>query len=275
MKALKKRLSIITVLLFVLGIIIIAYYLYNAPAELADSLVIKELTGQTQINKVFRQLNILIGIEIAIGILAIVLLMMTQSTDLQANQGNNTINERLSSVYAETENKNEAALSERISSIKHKLQNYTIADGKVILEKVLNDICNELEACQGALYVTRQQEHIRILELEASYAYFFAESKKISYEFGDGLIGQVAKEGKTININSIPEGYITIISGLGSASPNHLIVIPLLFENHVHGVLELASFKKITKADEQFLNELAGVLAKNLAGQNQVMANAE
>lgn len=275
MKSVKKRLSIIVVLLFIMGIIVIAYYLYNAPSGLADSLTIKELSGQTQINKTFRQLNIFVGLEIAFGMLAIVLLLTTQATASQTSNTTTSINQTLSDIYSETENKSEVALSEKISSVEHKLQNHTAANSKQVLEKVLNLICNELEACQGALYVTSQTDSIRTLELTASYAYFFAESKTISYEFGEGLIGQVAKEGKTININAVPEGYITIVSGLGSASPNHLIILPLLFENNVFGVLELASFKKITKSEEHFLNELAPILAKNLSGQWQTITDVK
>lgn len=274
MKAIKKSLSVATVILFVLGIIVIAYFLYNAPAVMADTLAIKELGQHTQINNIFRQISILVGVEIAIGLLAIVLLITTQSQALQAKHENATV-QTLSDVYTETESKQQVALSERISAIETTLQNQATADHKVILEKILNNVCNELEACQGALYVTKQQNHKRLLELTASYAYYFAESKTISYEFGEGLIGQVAKEGRTINISTIPEGYITIVSGLGSSSPNHLIIIPLLFENSVAGILEIASFKKITKTDEEYLNGLAPILGKSLANQPHAIVNAE
>lgn len=274
MKAIKKSLSVATVVLFVLGIIITAYFLYNAPAAMADALSVKELSQHTQINNIFRQLSILIGIEIGIGLLAIVLLLTTQSQSLQASQ-DKAATQTLSDIYTESETKQQVALSERISAVEYTLQNHSATDNKLILEKILNNICNELEACQGALYITRQQNQKRQLELTASYAYYFAESKTITYEFGEGLIGQVAKEGKTINISTIPEGYITIVSGLGSSSPNHLIIVPLLFENTVAGILEIASFKKITKTDEEYLNGLAPILGKSLSGQAHAIVNAE
>jgi transcriptional regulator with GAF, ATPase, and Fis domain len=214
------------------------------------------------------------GVEIGLGLLAIVLLLTTQNESLQ-NAHDNATHQTLSDIYTETETKQQVALSERISSIEHTLQSPSATDGKVLLEKILNTVCNELEACQGALYITKQRNQKRLLELTASYAYYFAESKTICYEFGEGLIGQVAKEGKTINISTIPEGYITIVSGLGSSSPNHLIIVPLLFENSVAGILEIASFKKITKTDEEYLNGLASVLGKSLDNHAHAIVNAE
>jgi putative methionine-R-sulfoxide reductase with GAF domain len=256
-----------------LGIVAIAYFLYKAPAEIATSLAIKELTQQSQINKIFRHINILVGIEISLGLLAIIFLLTNQNQLNKANYENNTSENFLGDQNTQ-ENKSETVLSERLAIIEHTLQDNE-TDVRVKLEKILTGICNELEACQGALYVTRQQEQRRILELAASYAYFFAESKTICYEFGEGLVGQVAKEGRTINISTIPEGYITIVSGLGSSSPNHLIIVPLNYENVVFGVLELASFKEISKPDEVFLNNLASILAKSLAAYSRTTVTAE
>jgi putative methionine-R-sulfoxide reductase with GAF domain len=102
----------------------------------------------------------------------------------------------------------------------------------------------------------------------ASFAYFKAESKSVSYEFGEGLTGQVAKEGKLINISTVPEGYVTIISGLGNSSPKHLMIVPIKLENAVVGIIELASFKTFTKADEDFLNELSPLLGNLLSIQH-------
>jgi putative methionine-R-sulfoxide reductase with GAF domain len=82
------------------------------------------------------------------------------------------------------------------------------------------------------------------------------ESKTIKYEFGEGLAGQVAKEGRKINIDNVPEGYITIISGLGAASPNHLLIYPVMQDDQVAAVVEKASFKPISEEDERLVAEV-------------------
>ena len=60
-----------------------------------------------------------------------------------------------------------------------------------------------------------------------------------------------------INIQTVPDGYIQILSGLGQSSPNSIIIFPIKKEEKVIAVVELASFKNFTKDDEDFLSELA------------------
>jgi len=90
------------------------------------------------------------------------------------------------------------------------------------------------------------------------------------YEFGEGLAGQVAKEGKSINITNVPQGYITVLSGLGSASPNALAIVPVQSADQVVGVLEVASFRPFSRSDENYLQALAGTLSERLSREANV-----
>jgi hypothetical protein len=56
-----------------------------------------------------------------------------------------------------------------------------------------------------------------------------------------GLVGQVAFEKERIILSNVPGNYIKISSGLGRAKPANLIILPVLFENKVKAVIELAS----------------------------------
>ena len=42
-------------------------------------------------------------------------------------------------------------------------------------------------------------------------------------------------------LTNVPSNYIKISSGLGNAKPSNLIILPVLFENKVKAVIELAS----------------------------------
>lgn len=53
---------------------------------------------------------------------------------------------------------------------------------------------------------------------------------------------QAAANGKTLYVDDIPEGYIYVISGLGSASPKYLLIVPFKKQEQVIGMLEIASF---------------------------------
>ncbi|HEY9354566.1 MAG TPA: HAMP domain-containing protein [Nocardioides sp.] len=97
------------------------------------------------------------------------------------------------------------------------------------------------------------------LRMRGSYGYS-AGSMPTSFRPGETLIGTAAEEKRTIQVN-VPPGYLKISSGLGEASPAHVIVLPVLFEGKVLGVIELASFQPFTQIQRDFLNQLAEMIA--------------
>jgi signal transduction histidine kinase/DNA-binding response OmpR family regulator len=94
------------------------------------------------------------------------------------------------------------------------------------------------------------------LALIASYGY--KKRKNVSNRFkpGEALVGQAALEKKPILITEPPEDYIHVASGLGEATPRNIIVLPVLFEEQVLGVMELASFRPFDDTIQQFLDQL-------------------
>lgn len=264
MNSLYKKLSIITVMLFLAGTIGVAYYLYKTSADIARSLQIREVSQIELLEQSLKPVSVAVGIEFFLGISAILLLLLKKQERELTTKSNEELESNADyAVVADT-----TYTIKRIELIQTSIQ-AVYTDSQSRFEKVLSTICNELEACQGAIFQARQQDNKRFIEMCASYAYFIAESKAVSYEFGEGLTGQVAKEGKLINISTVPEGYVTIISGLGNSSPKHLIIAPIKSENIVVGVIEIASFKPFTKFDEEFINALSPVLGKLLAAQHQ------
>nr|WP_306328140.1 HAMP domain-containing protein [Streptomyces venezuelae] len=97
------------------------------------------------------------------------------------------------------------------------------------------------------------------LRMRGSYGYS-AGSMPTSFRPGETLIGTAAEEKRTIQLNA-PPGYLKISSGLGEASPAHVIVLPVLFEGKVLGVIELASFQPFTQIQRDFLNQIAELIA--------------
>ena len=90
----------------------------------------------------------------------------------------------------------------------------------------------------------------------SGYALSIGESAVIKYEVGEGLIGQAASNGNTLYVDDVPEGYVKIVSGLGESAPRNIIVLPVLFEEQVKGVIELASFEPFSPTHEVFLDQL-------------------
>jgi methyl-accepting chemotaxis protein len=68
-------------------------------------------------------------------------------------------------------------------------------------------------------------------------------------------------EAETILLTEVPANYITITSGLGKATPNCLILIPIKHENVVLGVIEMASFSVFTPNEVEFLERVGEIIA--------------
>lgn len=118
----------------------------------------------------------------------------------------------------------------------------------------------ELDACQAAYFVTENRQGKDVLKLKASFAYHIPESQEVIFDFGEGLAGQVAMEGKLVNVKKIPDGYLSILSGLGKASPSNLVIVPFKSNGKVKAVLEIASFKEFDAEDEKFLNHISEIV---------------
>ena len=129
-------------------------------------------------------------------------------------------------------------------------------------ESVLSNIAKEFDAVQGLFYVREKDKDT--FSVMAKYAYFGEEEPK-GFELGISLTGQTAKNQKALSLAKIPENYITILSGLGSSSPNSLLFVPVIHEGQTIGLIELASFRNFDKKTERLFNELSESLGKKLS----------
>jgi CheY-like chemotaxis protein/signal transduction histidine kinase len=78
----------------------------------------------------------------------------------------------------------------------------------------------------------------------------------------------VAWEKERILLTNVPGDYITIGSALGEAPPLNIIVLPVLFEQEVKAVIELASFSRFSETHQSFLDQLTesiGIVLNTIA----------
>ena len=68
-----------------------------------------------------------------------------------------------------------------------------------------------------------------------------------------------------------PPGYVTVGSGLGERAPTHLVVLPILFEDQVLGVLELASLHRFSDLHLTFFDRFVPTIGVTI---NAIMANS-
>lgn len=269
MKALYKNLALILSLIFTLSIIGLAYYLYLFPERIANETHVISLLDIKELNPVLSELYLFTGITFLLGFSAILILIFTKNNDSENNvvyiekfkeskkDQKDTVHKDATTIAIETE------LNEISEAVKKE------KDPKKKSELLLSLLAKKLESSQAAVYKAGKSDGKNIISLFASYAFVLPESQTISYEFGEGLAGQVAKEQKLVNVSDVPKGYISILSGLGEAKPAYLVICPIKKGDELVGVAEMASFKEFTKHDENLIKQAFEMIAESLTTGNQ------
>ncbi|HET7482276.1 MAG TPA: response regulator, partial [Actinomycetota bacterium] len=136
---------------------------------------------------------------------------------------------------------------------------------------IMSELTPTVSAQHGAFFLAESDNGSDPeLRLKASYGYKARKSVSNRFKMGEGLVGQSALEKKTILITDAPKDYVKITSGLGESVPVNIIVLPVLFEEQVLGVIELASFRPFSEVNQNFLEQLVETIGVVL---NTIIAN--
>ena len=136
---------------------------------------------------------------------------------------------------------------------------------------IMSEISPLVTAQHGAFFLAESHAGDEPeLRLIASYGYKRRKSVSNRFKLGEGLVGQAALEGKSILISDAPGDYIKVTSGLGEALPVNIVVMPILFEEQVLAVVELASVNAFSDVNTAFLEQLGETLGVVL---NAIIAN--
>jgi signal transduction histidine kinase/DNA-binding response OmpR family regulator/HAMP domain-containing protein len=131
-------------------------------------------------------------------------------------------------------------------------------DLETVSQLIMSELSPAVSALHGAFFIAGHEDDESGYELRLLASYGYTRRRSVANRFGagEGLVGQAALEKKPILINDPPPDYIHISSGLGEAAPANIIVIPVLFEEQVLAVIELASFRAFDEIILQFLDQL-------------------
>jgi HAMP domain-containing protein/CheY-like chemotaxis protein/signal transduction histidine kinase len=122
-------------------------------------------------------------------------------------------------------------------------------------QKLLSELAPLVSAQQGVIYQMETEESAGMVLLSA-FAADAHDGHLRRIKLGEGLIGQCAAEKKRMLITDLPQNTVPIRSGLFEAVPRNVIVLPVLFEDHVKAVIELASLSNFTASHLAFLEQL-------------------
>ena len=132
---------------------------------------------------------------------------------------------------------------------------------------IMSNLINYINANQGAMYVLDiNEDNESYFELTTAIAYGRKKLMSKKYKLGENLVGRCAYENKTISLLEVPDDYINITSGLGKSNPRNILLIPLLLNDKVFGVIELASFNKFEDYQISFVEKLSESIASTISG---------
>ncbi|MEU9877813.1 HAMP domain-containing protein [Streptomyces phaeochromogenes] len=144
-------------------------------------------------------------------------------------------------------------------------------DLSVVAELIMDELAPLASAQYGAFYLAEEAGRGHELRLVGSYGWPDDDGRPVRIPFGRSLVGQAARSRRTISVDELPPGYVTISSGLGRTVPTALVVLPITVEDQVLGVIELASVTRFTQIHQDFLGQLMETIGVNV---NTIVANA-
>lgn len=129
-------------------------------------------------------------------------------------------------------------------------------DLKVLADEAISKICTYIGATSGVIY--KKNDKTNFLNILGKYA---ANNYVNDVSFGDGLVGQVAKDKKAIRLSNINEhNYIIQTSGF-SIKASEVYVAPILYENNLFGVVEIASMESFNELSISYVDRVLEILS--------------
>jgi HAMP domain-containing protein/CheY-like chemotaxis protein/signal transduction histidine kinase len=119
---------------------------------------------------------------------------------------------------------------------------------------LLSELAPLISAQQGVIY-QMEAETPGMMRLLSAFADTI-EGHQETVRLGEGLVGQCALEKRRMLITDLPGNTVPVRSGLFEAVPRNVIVLPVLFEDRVKAVIELASLNSFTPSHLAFLEQL-------------------
>ena len=132
---------------------------------------------------------------------------------------------------------------------------------------LLSRISAELDLLYGAFYLANE-DHTRFTRVGAFATDVAAEPRE--FALGEGLVGQAAVERRTLQIVSTADKPLQVSAGVGTVAPACVLFVPVIHQDLVLAVLELAPSAPVSERQQALLDALLPTVALNtkiLAGQ--------
>ncbi len=138
--------------------------------------------------------------------------------------------------------------------------------------RALSYLARYIDAAMGVAYAADEQGQLNLLE---AYAFEATAPASRSFRPGEGIVGQAARDDELRVLSDMPQGYVTVRSGLGMASPRHLLVVPFSSEGRCMGVFEFGLLEPpVSQALELMrrVRDLVGIAFRVAESRERVQA---
>jgi methyl-accepting chemotaxis protein len=171
---------------------------------------------------------------------------------------------RIEEENRQLENKRRSWVAEGQTMISEVMRG-TSEDLKIISHRVISTLIRYLDANQGGIFILNDDNPDELyIELMASFAYNRSRFHQKKIGLGEGVIGACFLEKQSIYMTKLPQDYMEIRSGLGTANPSSLLVVPLKMEETVIGVIEIASFNLLQEHEIEFVEKVSQSISSSL-----------
>jgi signal transduction histidine kinase/CheY-like chemotaxis protein len=179
--------------------------------------------------------------------------------------GNALVQMQSSLFLADEENKHRTWTSSCIERINEVLRENT-DDIDRLSDAVISEIVKTVKAYQGGIYFVESSDDYmdqRIL-LQGTYAMEGKLRTRKTMNIGEGLIGQVIKDGENVYLKNVNNKSSQIQTGLANFNPSHVLIIPLRHHDAVFGAIELAGFEDFGEQEIKFLQNIGETIGSTI-----------
>ena len=141
------------------------------------------------------------------------------------------------------------------------------ADYDELADRVVGYVSRYVGAASGAMYECESIQKVCVLR--ASYALVAGEHFSQRYSFHEGVVGQVAADGEPILLPDASRQPAPEETKLLSSIPLHIYAAPLVYENVLYGVIEIAMIEPPAASKIEFIDTAAKSISTALCAAAQ------
>lgn len=140
---------------------------------------------------------------------------------------------------------------------------------------IISNLVKYTNSNQGGIYIVNDNDKNNLfIEMKASYAYDRRKFITKRIEIGEGLVGRCYQEKEKIYLTDIPHDYMKITSGLGEESPRALLIVPLVYNDVIYGLVEIASFNEYPAHVIEFIERIGESIAATISSSKAQIQTA-